>query len=72
MTSGRQRPVEIEIPPETFAETAAIELLPPIPADAPTVDLEALERAAEVVGGIRLAGDRGRRGSRARRRLRRR
>ena len=49
MTSGRQRPVEIEIPPETFAETAAIDLLAPIPADAATVDLEALERAAEVL-----------------------
>ena len=49
MTSGRQRPVEIEIPPETFAETAAIELLPPIPADATAVDLEVLERAAEVL-----------------------
>ena len=52
MTSGRQRPVEIEIPPETFAETAAIELLAPIPADATAVDLEALERAAERPGGI--------------------
>ncbi len=51
MTSGRQRPVEIEIPPETFAETAAIDLLAPIPVEAPFVDLEALERAAEALGG---------------------
>ncbi len=71
MTSGRQRPVEIEIPPETFAETAAIELLAPIPADAATVDLEALERAAEVLAASASPRDRGRRGSRARRRLRR-
>jgi len=49
MTSGRQRPVEIEIPPETFAETAAIELLAPIPAEAASVDLEALEQAAEAL-----------------------
>jgi acetolactate synthase-1/2/3 large subunit len=49
MTSGRQRPAEIEIPPETLAETAAIELLPPLPLDAPLIDLDAVERAAALL-----------------------
>ena len=51
MTSGRPRPVEIEIPPEAFAETAEVEILVPVPPGAPVVDLEALERAAVLLAG---------------------
>jgi acetolactate synthase I/II/III large subunit len=50
MTSGRPRPVEIEVPPEAFAESAAFEVLPPIPA-APVVPEEAaLDKAAQLLG----------------------
>jgi acetolactate synthase-1/2/3 large subunit len=51
MTSGRPRPVEIEIPPETLAEKASVELLAPWPEEEPTVDLGAIERAAELLAG---------------------
>jgi len=52
--SGRQRPVEIEIPPDTLFATADVELLPP--ADLPerfAGDPEALEQAAHLLGNAR-------------------
>src|SRR5579862_8240614 len=51
MATGRPRPVEIEIPPEAFAEKADITILPPGPIEAEPVDAEALERAAAVLAG---------------------
>jgi acetolactate synthase I/II/III large subunit len=51
---GRQRPVEIEIPPDTLFATADVELLPP--AEAPerlAGDPELLEQAARLLGGAR-------------------
>jgi len=51
MATGRPRPVEIEIPPEAFAEKADITILPPGPIEAEPVDVEALERAAAVLAG---------------------
>jgi acetolactate synthase-1/2/3 large subunit len=51
---GRQRPVEIEIPPDTLFATAEVELLPP--AENPerfAGNPEALERAARLLSGAR-------------------
>ena len=51
---GRQRPVEIEIPPDTLFATAEVELLPP--ADLPerfAGDPEALEQAARLLASAR-------------------
>ena len=51
---GRQRPVEIEIPPDTLFATADVELLPP--ADLPerfAGDPELLEQAARLLGNAR-------------------
>ena len=51
---GRQRPVEIEIPPDTLFATADVELLPP--ADLPerfAGDPEALEQAARLLANAR-------------------
>ncbi|HEX2280837.1 MAG TPA: thiamine pyrophosphate-binding protein, partial [Thermomicrobiales bacterium] len=52
--SGRPRPVEIEIPPDTLFATAEVELLPPaaIP-ERPAGDPEALEQAAHLLSGAR-------------------
>jgi len=51
---GRQRPVEIEIPPDTLFATADVELLPPahLP-ERPAGDPEALEQAAHLLGNAR-------------------
>jgi acetolactate synthase I/II/III large subunit len=51
---GRQRPVEIEIPPDTLFATADVELLPP--ADLPerfAGDTQALEQAARLLANAR-------------------
>ena len=51
---GRQRPVEIEIPPDTLFATADVELLPP--AELPerfAGDQEALEQAARLLANVR-------------------
>jgi acetolactate synthase I/II/III large subunit len=50
MTSGRPRPVEIEIPPEALAEKADVAVLEPRARDVPTLDVAAIERAAAVLG----------------------
>ena len=48
--SGRPRPVEIEIPPDTLFATAEVELLPPAALDAPFAGEPALlDQAAEVL-----------------------
>ena len=49
LRSGRPRPVEIEIPPETLAETAEVELLEPEGVQRPVGDRRALERAAAIL-----------------------
>jgi acetolactate synthase-1/2/3 large subunit len=54
VNSGRQRPVEIEIPPDTLFATAEVELLPP--AEAPerfAGDPDSLERAARLLDSAR-------------------
>jgi acetolactate synthase I/II/III large subunit len=54
VNSGRQRPVEIEIPPDTLFATAEVELL--LPAEAPerfAGDPELLERAARLLANAR-------------------
>jgi acetolactate synthase I/II/III large subunit len=51
---GRQRPVEIEIPPDTLFATAQVELLPPAEnPDRFAGNLESLERAARLLAGAR-------------------
>jgi acetolactate synthase-1/2/3 large subunit len=54
VNSGRQRPVEIEIPPDTLFATAEVELLPP--AEAPerfAGDPDSLARAARLLDSAR-------------------
>jgi acetolactate synthase-1/2/3 large subunit len=51
MTTGRPRPVEIEIPPETFADEAEISLVAPVPSVTPGADPEAIARAAALLHG---------------------
>jgi acetolactate synthase-1/2/3 large subunit len=45
MTTGRSRPVEIEIPPETFAEKTDAAVVPPGPDEPVVLDAAALESA---------------------------
>ncbi len=49
MTSGRSRPVELEIPPETLAEKANVELLDPLAPEEPEIDYALVAQAAEVL-----------------------
>jgi acetolactate synthase-1/2/3 large subunit len=51
MATGRPRPVEIEIPPEAFAEQADVKILTPGPIEAEPVDADALQRAAALLAG---------------------
>jgi acetolactate synthase-1/2/3 large subunit len=51
MTTGRPRPVEIEIPPETFAEEADVALVPPVPSETPGADPDQVARAAALLHG---------------------
>ncbi|WP_035855692.1 thiamine pyrophosphate-binding protein [Cryptosporangium arvum] len=64
MTTGRPRPVEIEIPPETLAEKALTHVIPPVGAEKtppPVAEAAALLRAAAnplvVAGGGAVLGD---------------
>jgi acetolactate synthase-1/2/3 large subunit len=50
LSTGRPRPVEIEIPPETLAEEADIALRDPAPALRPAASAEQIQRGAEVLG----------------------
>jgi acetolactate synthase-1/2/3 large subunit len=51
MRSGRPRPVEIEIPPETFADATDAPAIDPAPVEVSTPDPDALERAVELLLG---------------------
>ena len=53
LRSGRPRPVEIEIAPETLAQRAAVELLEPAPVDRPAADLQATRRGVAVLAEAR-------------------
>ncbi|CAA9542688.1 MAG: Acetohydroxy acid synthase [uncultured Thermomicrobiales bacterium] len=51
LRTGRTRPVEIEIPPDTLFASADVELLPPAPPrERPSGDPDALEQAAKLLG----------------------
>jgi acetolactate synthase-1/2/3 large subunit len=67
MSTGRPRPVEIEIPPETLAEKADVTLLDPVPIAPTGADPELVDRAAAMLlaavdplilagGGVNLGG----------------
>ena len=51
LRTGRPRPVEIEIPPETLAEEADIELLEPAADSRPAAGRESIEEAARILAG---------------------
>jgi acetolactate synthase I/II/III large subunit len=61
LRTGRPRPVEIEIPPETLAEEADITLLEPLHPLRPAASAEQIQRGAEVLGQAKqlliIAGD---------------
>lgn len=51
LTSGRRRPVEIEIPPDVLQATAEVHILEPEPpATPPAADPDLVERAAQALG----------------------
>jgi acetolactate synthase I/II/III large subunit len=67
LRSGRPRPVEIEMPPETMEDEGLVELLPPAEIARPVASARDLDRAVEVLlasrapliyagGGVHLAG----------------
>ncbi|HET8533240.1 MAG TPA: thiamine pyrophosphate-dependent enzyme [Methylomirabilota bacterium] len=67
LRSGRPRPVEIEMPPETMEDEGLVELLRPAEITRPVASARDLDRAAEVLlasrapiiyagGGVHLAG----------------
>ncbi|MCH9016218.1 MAG: hypothetical protein IIB89_00460, partial [Chloroflexi bacterium] len=49
LKSGRPRPVEIEIPPETLGEEADIELLEPVSFQRPAASRESIQEAAAIL-----------------------
>ena len=51
LKTGRPRPVEIEIPPETLAEVADVELPEPEEYPRPAADAPAVQRGAEILAG---------------------
>ncbi len=53
LKTGRPRPVEIEIPPETLAEEADIELLEPANPIRPAASPEQIQAGAEVLGNAK-------------------
>jgi acetolactate synthase-1/2/3 large subunit len=53
LKTGRPRPVEIEIPPETLAEEAEIELLEPANPIRPAASAEQIQAGAEIVGNAK-------------------
>ena len=67
LKSGRPRPVEIEIPPETLSDEAEIELLEPVSYERPAASAESIQEGARIVanaknpliyagGGVNLSG----------------
>ncbi|MDH3600486.1 MAG: thiamine pyrophosphate-binding protein [Candidatus Tectomicrobia bacterium] len=53
LKTGRPRPVEIEIPPETLAEEAEIELLEPANPIRPAASAEQIQAGAEILGNAK-------------------
>jgi acetolactate synthase-1/2/3 large subunit len=53
LKTGRPRPVEIEIPPETLAEEADIELLEPADPIRPAAAAEQIQAGAEILGNAK-------------------
>ena len=51
LKTGRPRPVEIEIPPETLSDEVDVELLEPGKHEAKPAPADAIERAARLLGG---------------------
>ena len=49
LRTGRPRPVELELPPETMEEEGEVELLPPAPAERPAAAARDIDRAAEML-----------------------
>lgn len=49
LKSGRPRPVEVEIPPETLAEEADIELLEPVSYERPGASQESVREGARII-----------------------
>ncbi|MGH7321777.1 MAG: thiamine pyrophosphate-binding protein, partial [Candidatus Rokuibacteriota bacterium] len=50
LTTGRPRPVELEMPPETMEGEGEVELLPPSHAVRPPADAASVDRAADLLG----------------------
>jgi acetolactate synthase I/II/III large subunit len=53
LRSGRPRPVEIEMPPETMEDEGLVELLPPAEIERPAAAARDIDRAAELLLGSR-------------------
>ena len=53
LKTGRPRPVEIEIPPETLAEEADIDLLEAANPVRPVASAEQIQAAAEILGNAK-------------------
>ena len=51
LKTGRPRPVEIEIPPETLAQEANIDLIEPEDYPHPVASRESIQQAAQILGG---------------------
>lgn len=67
LKSGRPRPVEVEIPPETLSDEADIELLEPVSYQRPAASQESIREGARIIanasnpmiyagGGVNLSG----------------
>ncbi|MDA0770135.1 MAG: hypothetical protein BZY79_06300 [SAR202 cluster bacterium Casp-Chloro-G4] len=51
LKSGRPRPVEIEIPPETLAQLADVDLMEPVSYQRPAASMESVQEAVRVLAG---------------------
>lgn len=51
LTTGRPRPVELEIPPDTLAESAPAEIIPPERPARPSAEPARIEQAARLLAG---------------------
>ena len=51
LKSGRPRPVEIEIPPETLEEQDEIEILEPVNYERPAASAESIQQGADIIAG---------------------
>ena len=53
LSTGRPRPVEVEIPPDILAAEADVEIIEPEAYPRPAPDADAVQRAAELLAGAR-------------------